>query len=231
MHVRMTMVIVHSNKAAWRCYRGLENHVAFVSVLTEHCKLRNYVHIRKLTTTEVESHKHKMLWSYYNNDISNAIYHRKDVAVLGPYLNLASLKIGMKIAGSLNATLPYQYRNISADHHTLNHTEKLSKPVRQCWKCKRELKTINELKKYPQTDSVTEKHPADMFYCAYSTCGVLQPPFADNYFQQLGLAEDYDIDTQNLTRIYRQLQHRLHPDKATNLSQVGIEFRYILYQL
>ena len=81
-----------------------------------------------------------------------------------------------------------------------------------CWKCSRTLT--------PTTTSTDNGHPADHFYCPHKDCGVLQPAMDRNHFEQFKLPLDYDIDTNALTKAYRKIQHRLHPDRAAQLSKV-----------
>jgi len=45
------------------------------------------------------------------------------------------------------------------------------------------------------------------------TCGAIQPPGAADHFQRLGLARDFALDGDELSRRYLALQSRLHPDR------------------
>lgn len=84
---------------------------------------------------------------------------------------------------------------------------------RTCWRCNTSLL---------QQGATRNVDFVDKFHCPETQCGVLQPPCNNmNYFEQLGLAIDYDLDTKSLTRRYRIIQSRLHPDKAAQLSKVS----------
>jgi molecular chaperone HscB len=48
------------------------------------------------------------------------------------------------------------------------------------------------------------------------TCGAIQPPGAADHFQRLGLARNFALDGDELSRRYFALQSRLHPDRFAN---------------
>ena len=54
-----------------------------------------------------------------------------------------------------------------------------------------------------------------------SQCKAIQkPPEKLNYFDLIGVQEDYDVVIEEVQRKYRQLQTMLHPDKFVNKSEV-----------
>ncbi|XP_067935520.1 iron-sulfur cluster co-chaperone protein HscB-like [Watersipora subatra] len=99
--------------------------------------------------------------------------------------------------------------------YSTHSSQEVGKSV-NCWKC-------GNLLNVPPNDDYIE-HPADQFYCLHKACGVLQPAQDINHFEQFQLPVNYELDTQNLTKLYRRIQHRLHPDKAVQLSQEEKEF-------
>lgn len=82
-----------------------------------------------------------------------------------------------------------------------------------CWRCDRSLSRVSQI--------TNNQHPASHFYCPHGDCQALQPPSDRNHFEQLGFSTHYDIDTDELTRAYRKIQQRLHPDMAVRLSEVS----------
>ena len=71
-----------------------------------------------------------------------------------------------------------------------------------CWKCKKPVSRLS--------------------YGQYSCeCGVLQPPNEDvTYFEVMGENQTYFIDQSELTKKFRDLQSRLHPDKFSQRPEV-----------
>lgn len=55
----------------------------------------------------------------------------------------------------------------------------------------------------------------DIHFCS---CGVIQKPFTDDYFQLLGIDMDFDLDATILAKSFRDLQRKLHPDKFSGKS-------------
>lgn len=71
----------------------------------------------------------------------------------------------------------------------------------QCWKCHK-----------------ARSPSKDIFFCF---CGaILSPPRNLTYFKLLGLDEGFEIDSDILTRRYKDLQRILHPDKFSQKSEV-----------
>ena len=73
--------------------------------------------------------------------------------------------------------------------------------------------------------------PAKCWNCEYpyksevfcQKCKTLQvPPENLNYFQILGIKENYDVQANEIKQKYRELQNVLHPDKFSNRSEVKI---------
>ncbi|KAL3867341.1 hypothetical protein ACJMK2_044551 [Sinanodonta woodiana] len=65
---------------------------------------------------------------------------------------------------------------------------------RKCWKCGSETNNVSEL-----------------FFC---NCGVIQSIPSDiSYFQAFGFKPDFSLDTEALSRSYKELQRNIHPDK------------------
>ena len=72
-----------------------------------------------------------------------------------------------------------------------------------CWKCSQKL----------DRDKIN-------FTCP---CGVVQPINENkNYYELFGLRKSYDIELSNLTKLFRQLQMQLHPDKFSQKSSVSV---------
>lgn len=72
--------------------------------------------------------------------------------------------------------------------------------TRPCWKCQRDIQTQKE-----------------QFFCE---CGVIQPPINDNLFKVMDIQQTFEIDNENLSTRFKDLQRRLHPDKFANKSEV-----------
>ncbi|XP_046545304.1 iron-sulfur cluster co-chaperone protein HscB-like [Haliotis rubra] len=71
---------------------------------------------------------------------------------------------------------------------------------RKCWKCNRDTSASSEL-----------------YFCE---CGVVQASISDmNYFSLFGIDITFDIDEQSLSRMHKDLQMKLHPDKFTLKSE------------
>ncbi|XP_013415463.1 iron-sulfur cluster co-chaperone protein HscB, mitochondrial-like [Lingula anatina] len=89
--------------------------------------------------------------------------------------------------------------------------EKLDNLERPCWRCH---KIVNPKE--------------DLFFCTYEDCGVIQHPLEQlTFFQIMGIAKSFDIDTVRMSKIYRNLQRLIHPDK---FSQKSVEERTISEQ-
>ncbi|XP_071096612.1 iron-sulfur cluster co-chaperone protein HscB-like isoform X1 [Haliotis cracherodii] len=79
-------------------------------------------------------------------------------------------------------------------------TVRLYSSGRKCWKCNKDTSSSSEL-----------------FFCE---CGVVQAPIRDmNYFSLFGIDITFDIDEQSLSRMHKDLQMKLHPDKFTLKSE------------
>ncbi|CAH1773562.1 unnamed protein product [Owenia fusiformis] len=75
---------------------------------------------------------------------------------------------------------------------------------RHCWKCKRKLDEL------------------EVYFCK---CGIIQPLDSDwSYFEIMGTPQQFDIDTNSLTKHYRGLQKHLHPDKYSQKSDLEREY-------
>ncbi|GAB1599776.1 iron-sulfur cluster co-chaperone protein HscB-like [Argonauta hians] len=75
----------------------------------------------------------------------------------------------------------------------------------QCWKCHK-----------------TRIPSKDIFFCF---CGAILSPSRDlTYFKLLGFDEKFDIDSDLLTRRYKDLQRILHPDKFSQKSEMERTF-------
>ncbi|XP_045216916.2 iron-sulfur cluster co-chaperone protein HscB-like [Mercenaria mercenaria] len=71
---------------------------------------------------------------------------------------------------------------------------------RKCWKC----------------GSPTDEEK-ELFFC---NCGVVQSVPEDlTYFKVMNCEEKFDIDTNSLSRLYKDLQRKLHPDKYSQRSK------------
>lgn len=67
-----------------------------------------------------------------------------------------------------------------------------------CWSCGKDVKTL-----------------VSNLFC--SNCKALQSPSSkENYFQIMGVKETYDLDENDLSSRYKELQKYLHPDKYAN---------------
>lgn len=78
-----------------------------------------------------------------------------------------------------------------------------NKVTQNCWKCGKVVDPVNE-----------------QFICE---CGVLQPPVGNRtFFEVLGVETKFDIDTVELTKKFRNLQSKLHPDKFGTKSEVFV---------
>lgn len=63
-----------------------------------------------------------------------------------------------------------------------------------------------------------------------SQCKTIQkPPENLNYFDLIGVKEDYDIHVDDVQKKYRQLQNMLHPDRFGNRSQVQFFLQFFKY--
>ncbi|XP_031551451.1 iron-sulfur cluster co-chaperone protein HscB-like [Actinia tenebrosa] len=72
----------------------------------------------------------------------------------------------------------------------------------RCWKCDAELSTCGHSK----------------FFCR--ECEVIQAPEKDaTYFELFSSPETFDINTTQLSDVYRQLQFKLHPDRFSKCTQ------------
>ena len=72
-----------------------------------------------------------------------------------------------------------------------------------CWKCGR---CVDDNK--------------ERYFCV---CGVVQPPVTNrSLFDVMGVEETFDIDPQELSEKYRNLQRFLHPDKYSQKSDVCV---------
>lgn len=91
-------------------------------------------------------------------------------------------------------------------------TVRLYSSGRKCWKCNKDTSSSSEL-----------------FFCE---CGVVQAPIRDmNYFSLFGIDITFDIDEQSLSRMHKDLQMKLHPDKFTLKSEVWFErTSYIIFR-
>lgn len=89
--------------------------------------------------------------------------------------------------------------------------------VKSCWKCGRALDKPNVA--IEKAGSAWD--PSVLFYCTNAECGVLQPATDNSYFTLFGLEENYDIDEKELTKRFKKMQQRLHPDKSVHLSSVS----------
>ncbi|XP_029634057.1 iron-sulfur cluster co-chaperone protein HscB [Octopus sinensis] len=75
----------------------------------------------------------------------------------------------------------------------------------QCWKCHK-----------------TRSPNKDIFFCF---CGAILSPSKNlTYFKLLGLEEGFEIDSDILTRRYKDLQRILHPDKFSQKSEMERTF-------
>lgn len=81
----------------------------------------------------------------------------------------------------------------------------------KCWKCGK------------STDLNTE-----MFFCG---CGVVQSPPNISYFMLLGVEENFDVDLAVLSKVHKDLQKLLHPDKYSQKSMVILKFGFSLISL
>ncbi|KAK3593756.1 hypothetical protein CHS0354_014289 [Potamilus streckersoni] len=71
---------------------------------------------------------------------------------------------------------------------------------RKCWKCGSETNNVSEL-----------------FFC---NCGVIQSIPSDiSYFQVFGFKPDFCLDTEVLSKSYKELQRNIHPDKYNQRSE------------
>lgn len=76
----------------------------------------------------------------------------------------------------------------------------MSLEERKCWQCGAETNDKKEL-----------------FFC---NCGVVQEVPTDlNYFEAMGFDETFDVDLEKLSKLYKDLQKRLHPDKYSQKSE------------
>jgi len=82
-----------------------------------------------------------------------------------------------------------------------------------CWKCGGKLRSDNSF-----DDSI---NPAEKFYCPHTECKALQPPSNEDYFKQFSLPLHYNVELSELTRRYKQIQQRLHPDKFIHACEVS----------
>lgn len=78
--------------------------------------------------------------------------------------------------------------------------------ARKCWSCERELN---------QTD-------AKAFFCPCEKNIILPVNNDVNYFEMFDLQPAYKIDKSTLTKNFRQLMRKLHPDLFTLKSEVRI---------
>jgi len=85
-----------------------------------------------------------------------------------------------------------------------------------CWKCGQELAV---------TSGAEDLCPARRFFCPGEDCGVLQPVKNFNYFEVFNLPPKYDLDTKQLSQMFRQIQHRLHPDRSSGVSEVSNHYQ------
>ncbi|XP_022115068.1 iron-sulfur cluster co-chaperone protein HscB [Pieris rapae] len=73
-----------------------------------------------------------------------------------------------------------------------------------CWSCGKDTTLVSNL------------------FC--SNCKSLQKPDnVDNYFKLMGIDESYDLDEEDLSKKYKQLQRYLHPDKYANRNNMEQE--------
>lgn len=138
------------------------------------------------------------------NNVQNAtVYNAKKIGtIMIPLMNNSSIsKLTIKTNIFLNYSGTYCFcnssknRNIHTSHNRLNSVE------HKCWKCGKV--------------SLVEK---GVFFCE---CGIIQKPTEDlNLFAVLDIEESFQIDTEKLTRKYKLLQGKLHPDRFTLKSEV-----------
>jgi len=90
-----------------------------------------------------------------------------------------------------------------------------------CWKCGGKLRSDNSF-----DDSI---HPAEKFYCPHTECKALQPPSNEDYFKQFSLPLHYNVEVSELTRRYKKIQQRLHPDKFIHACEVSSVTEFSTY--
>nr|XP_054766985.1 iron-sulfur cluster co-chaperone protein HscB-like [Lytechinus pictus] len=81
--------------------------------------------------------------------------------------------------------------------------------AKRCWNCNAELSRSETSSGGPRVAAL---------FCA--SCNMIQP-LEDglNHFQIMGMEEKFDVEVQDLTNCFRNLQRLLHPDKFSNKSE------------
>lgn len=62
--------------------------------------------------------------------------------------------------------------------------------------------------------SCAENQRLESLFCP--SCHAVQPPTAKNYFELLGIVQDFTVDLGQLEKNYIELQKKLHPDRYAN---------------
>ena len=94
-------------------------------------------------------------------------------------------------------------RLLSNDGSSSSSFHDQNKNTFTCWKCGKKRDFDKEI-----------------FFCF---CGAILPPSdAPTYFDLLGMKQTFELDTDVLTKKYKDLQRILHPDKFSQKSQVII---------